>query len=230
MSVIEPFGEDIWTVEGDVVRLVAIPFATRMTVIRLQSGGLWVWSPVAPSEARCATVDALGRVEHLVAPNKIHSLGLEPWKQRYPDARVWVSPQFSKRHPSIAADGVLGESAPEAWRGVIGQLFFAGSKLLDEMIFCHHASRTLIVTDLIQRHDPTHEKWFWQLGKRVAGVLGESGGTAIDLRLSYRDRAAARQSVERILDWDFDRLIISHGLCVQQGAKDVVRRALAWAL
>ncbi|MCA9715808.1 MAG: hypothetical protein KC468_14110, partial [Myxococcales bacterium] len=58
-SVARPFGPDIWTVEGDPVRLLTIPFTTRMTIVRLPGGGLWMHSPVAPARARALAIGAL---------------------------------------------------------------------------------------------------------------------------------------------------------------------------
>lgn len=229
MSCLCEFGDRLWLVDGDDVSLMSIPFSTRMTVIKLESGGLWLHSPVEPTPERCSAVDGLGTVEWLVAPNKIHSLGILPWKERYPKARVWVSPQFRARHVDIPTDGVLTEDAPSAWRGEIDQLLFCGSFFLDEFIFLHRRSRTLIVTDLIQRHDPATETWFWRQTKDLAGVLGEHGGTSRDLQWTFRDRAAARGSAKRLLGWDFDQLVISHGMCERSGAKRLVERALAWA-
>ena len=70
------FGKGIWTVDGPIVRMAmygtSIPFPTRMTLIRLENGDLWCHSPIEPSPELRAAVDRLGRVRHLVSPNKIH--------------------------------------------------------------------------------------------------------------------------------------------------------------
>ena len=224
-----PFGDAIWIVEGPRVRMLTIPFDTRMTIVRLASGGLWVHSPIEPSEAVRAAVDALGPVEYIVAPNKIHSLGISPWHEHYPTAEIWVSPRFGERHKDIHVDRVLTSSPPEAWSADIDQHVFGGSSIVDEVVFLHRPSKTLIITDLVQRHDPTRESWLWRQVKRAAGILGESGGTARDLRATYRDRTAARQSAQEILSWPFDRVIISHGLCITEHAHAHLEQAFRWA-
>ncbi|MEJ2458635.1 MAG: DUF4336 domain-containing protein [Novosphingobium sp.] len=70
------FAEGIWIFDGPVIRMdlgpFKVPFPTRMTVVRLSDGALWVHSPIAPDEDLFAAVDALGPVRHLVAPNSIH--------------------------------------------------------------------------------------------------------------------------------------------------------------
>lgn len=229
MCVLQPFGQAIWTMDGDDVHMFGVlPFTTRMIVIRLASGGLWVHSPVAPTSERRRAIDALGPVEHLVAPNKIHSLGIEPWKAHYPSAKVWASPAFSQRHPDIAIDEALATGAETSWSGEIDHCVIEGHAVLDEVVFLHKPSKTLIITDLIQKHDAASETWFWRGVKRLNGIWGKSGGVPRDVKLSIRDRAAFRRSLGRVLDWDFDNLTVAHGHCLQGGAKEDVARAFGW--
>lgn len=214
---------------GDVVRMYKVlPFTTRMTVVQLESGDLWLHSPVLPDPERQRAVDALGPVAHLVAPNKIHSLGIEPWRARYPSAKVWVSPGFSERHPDIAADEILANDVETPWGDEIAHCVIEGHAVLDEVAFLHRPSKTLVVTDFIQKHEASGESWFWRKVKRMAGILGREGGVPVDIRLSVKDKAAMRRSVDTILGWDFDNLIVAHGHCLQGGAKEDVSRALEW--
>ena len=212
--------------DGDNVRMYRmLPFTTRMTIVRLETGGVWLHSPVRPTPERCRAVDQLGPVEHLVAPNKIHSLGVEPWKALYPKAQVWASPAFNQRHPNIAVDGVLTNDVEAPWSSEIDHCVIDGHAVLDEVEFLHKPSNTLIITDFIQKHEAAGASWIWRGVKRMAGVLGKDGGVPLDLKLSIRDKAAARRSIETILGWDFDNLIIAHGHCLQGGAKEEVARA-----
>ncbi len=230
MTDMQPFGPNIWTMDGDRVRMYGVlPFTTRMTVVRLESGEVWLHSPVRPTPERQRAVDRLGPVAHLVAPNKIHSLGITPWSALYPSATVWASPRFSKRHPDIAVDAVLTSDAEMPWRGEIDHCVIDGHAVLDEVVFLHRPSRTLIVTDVIQKHEAASETWLWRGVKYMAGILGRRGGVPLDVRLSFRDKPALRRSVERVLGWDFDNLIVAHGHCLQDGAKEDVKRAFEWS-
>lgn len=225
----QSFGPNIWTMKGDDVRMYGVlPFTTRMTVVRLEAGGVWLHSPVRPTPERQRAVDEVGPVAHLVAPNKIHSLGIEPWKALVPSAQVWASPGFDKRHPDIAVDAVLTNDVDAPWRGEIDLCVIDGHGLLDEVAFLHKPSRTLIITDVIQKHDAAGESWVWRGVKGMAGILGKDGGVPLDIRLSVRDKTALRRSIDTILGWDFDNLIIAHGHCRQGGAKEDVARAFAW--
>lgn len=224
-----PFGDGLWLLDGDrVVMWGLVPFETRMTIIRQADGGLWIHSPVKPSFDRVAAVRALGPIRRLVAPNKIHGLYIADWAKAAPEAEVWVSPGFAARHPKIAHDHTLGDAPPAEWAEEIDQLVFAGHSFLDEVVFFHRRSRTLILTDLIQRHDPAKESFLYRALKRWGGVLGEEGGVARDLRNMFTDRAAARRSYERMMGWPFERVVISHGFLIERDAKATVARAFDW--
>ncbi len=230
MNDLVPFAENVWLLEGDDVRMYGVPFPTRAVIIRLPTGKLWVHSPIALTPERLAAVSALGPVSYLIEPNKIHSLHLADWSAQWPEATSWVSPEFSDRHPDIEADLVLENEAPPAWLGLIEQQVIEGHKLLDEVWFCHNPSGTLIVTDIIQKHDAADQHFPWNFLKKAAGLLGPDGGTAIDIKLSFEDRELARDCLENVLEWEFDRLILSHGLCFETGGKDAVKRAMDWLL
>ena len=65
LNTLKPVADDIWIADGDVtwmnMGILRAPFSTRMTVIRLQDGGLWCHSPIAPNGALFAAIDALGK-------------------------------------------------------------------------------------------------------------------------------------------------------------------------
>ncbi|MCB9764178.1 MAG: DUF4336 domain-containing protein [Alphaproteobacteria bacterium] len=226
-SPLTPFGPDLWLVDGDRIRMLGIPFDTRMTVARLPDGGLWLHSPVAPTPDRVAAVQSLGPVRHIVAPNKFHNLFVAPWFEQAPDALRWGEPALIARRPDLGLTPLEGE-APGAWGGAIAQTRFEGSNVLPELVFLHRPSRALIVTDILQSHDPARESAFWRGLKHLNGILAPDCGAPRDWRLTVRDKDAARASVEAILAWDFDRVVLSHGICVPEGGKAVFERAFDW--
>lgn len=99
-------------VDGPIVRMaylgVSIPFPTRMVVVRLQSGDLFLWSPTEPDDRLLSQVDALGPVKHLVSPNKIHYANIGAWKRTYPEAIAWASPGVRQRAASQGVEVALG--------------------------------------------------------------------------------------------------------------------------
>ena len=96
LNVPKPFGDNIWIVDGPEIRMdygpASIPFPTRMTLVRVGDGRLWVHSPVAPDAALFDAVDGLGEVAWLVAPNSLHYWFVADWQQRYPQAKTAAVP------------------------------------------------------------------------------------------------------------------------------------------
>jgi hypothetical protein len=74
LNTLKPVGEDLWMVDGPVVRMAfpggSIPFPTRMVVVRLSSGDLFVWSPTELDGGLRAQLDTLGPIRHLVSPTR----------------------------------------------------------------------------------------------------------------------------------------------------------------
>ena len=58
---------------------------------------------------------------------------------------------------------------------------------------------------------------------------GRFGPSTLDPWL-IRDRSAARQSLERILAWDFDRVVVAHGDVLERGGREALRAGYAWLL
>jgi len=81
---------------------------------------------------------------------------------------------------------------------------------------------------MLQRHDPAREPPMWLWLKRLAGLLAPRTATPPDLRATFWDRAAARASRDRILSWDFDRILLPHAVPVPTGGKALFRDAMAW--
>ena len=113
MSGLLQFGPEIWIVDGPVVSFHGFPYPTRMAVIRLSDGTLFVWSPIALSQPLRDALDALGPVGHLVSPNALHHLFLGEWKSAYPAARLYAPPGLRRKRKDLSFDAELGD-APHA--------------------------------------------------------------------------------------------------------------------
>lgn len=220
--------ENIWCLDGDSVTMFTIPFQTRMTIIRQKNDDLWLHSPVAIDESRINAVKKLGRVSHIIAPNSLHHLFVKDWFDRFPDSKIWVAPDLPKKLPNLEFYGILREKPESFWEDEIDQIYFQGSNILPEMIFFHKKSKTLVVTDLIQNHDPSKNNWFWKMVKGLNGILAPNGGVPKDLRLSIRDKKLATESFKKIFEWDFQRIIMSHGICINNNAKEFFINSFDW--
>lgn len=225
---LEEFGPSIYAADGPIVSFYGFPYRTRMAVVRLSDGGAWVWSPVALTDELVDSVNAVGPVQHIVSPNKIHHLFLAEWAKRWPEARVYAPPGLQNRRPDLIFNAELGDVPDPSWAADIDQVIFRGSLAMEEVAFFHIASRTAIVCDLIQRHpEATMTGWKGML-MRLDGLVGENGSTPREWRASFIQRSKTRAARERVLSWKPERLLIAHGDCAQTGATTIMEKALGW--
>ncbi len=85
-----------------------------------------------------------------------------------------------------------------------------------------------MLDDLIQIHPMVKGKPFRNALFKLEGVASPHGGVPLDIRLSFTNRNLARRSLEKLLSWDFDKLVIAHGPCIEKDAKPFVERAFQW--
>ena len=71
------------------------------------------------------------------------------------------------------------------------------------------------------------ENWITELWLRLLGARGVFGPHRM-MRRFVSQRERARQDVARILEWDFDRVIVSHGAVLQERGKRLMREAYRW--
>jgi hypothetical protein len=228
MSGLRALADDLWVVEQP-QRFFGLEVGTRMTVIRLAGGDLLLHSPVRLDPGLRRALDAIGPVRFAVAPNRVHHLYAGEVAQAYPGARLWVAPGLAKKRPDLRFEAELGDEAPIEWRGQVDQTFFRGRPYENEVVFCHRPSRTLITCDLAFNFGPTTTATSTRLLMGLIRSYGRFGPTTLD-PLLIRDRAAARQSLERILAWDFDRVIVAHGDVLEHGGREGLRSGYHWLL
>jgi hypothetical protein len=123
---------------------------------------------------------------------------------------------------------ILGGIVSPGWAGDLDQLIFKGNLFIQEVWFFHKRSRSLIAADFIQNHPIEKGKPLLNALWKLAGVAYPHGGVPLDIRLSFADRTLARRSFEKLLSWDFDKLIVAHGVCIEKDAKPFLERAFRW--
>ena len=162
--VYEPLNEykalwlDIGMVDGplEYVRIAGVrlplPFSTRMTVVRLKNGDLFLHSPTTFQASLAGQLQSMGTIRHLVSPNQFHYAHIGEWSGVFPDAVTWASPGARAR---ARARGIgvqfkrdLGSLAPLEWRDEIEQTVVPGG-IFGEIVFFHKLSKTLILADTI---------------------------------------------------------------------------------
>jgi hypothetical protein len=201
----------------------------RMTIFVLPGRRLFIHSGVRLSDDEMERIDALGRVAYyLFVPNAFHDPDAAWFAQRYPDARV-IAPAASveQLRKGMRVDATIEEGWPEECANTIVSHTIAGVRFPETVLF-HIPSRTLVVVDLLFNMTELHFKGK-PLGRflmKLNNAYGRLGITRLTEMLVH-DRMAFRASLESVLAWDFDRVVISHGDVLECGGKEAVKRAFA---
>jgi hypothetical protein len=238
INTLKRVADNIWIVDGPVIRFgmpwPKFPFPTRMTVVRLISGELFVHSPTPLTPSLREKIEREGNVRFIIGPNRIHYWWIPEWKSAFPDAAVYLAPRIREQAKGrIAFEGIpLVAANGYPWDAEIATLPIPGS-YMTEVEFFHRASRTLILTDLLENFEPEKVgSFFLRLLTWIGGVSPPHGGLPRDLRLNFtwRHKDALQRAVKIMLAWNPERVIFAHGRWHETNGADELRRAFLWAL
>ncbi len=145
IHVYKPLAPDIGIVDGPFEYLTVpgirlpLPFTTRMTVVRLTNGDLFLHSPIKFDERLARKLQGLGRIRHLVSPNQFHYAHIGEWARTFPETISWASPHVRRRaharHVHVDFTRDLDSDAPEEWNREIDQLLFPGGYFKEFIFF-----------------------------------------------------------------------------------------------
>lgn len=207
--------DGVWTVDV-AKRIAAMPLGARMTVLATPAGIVLV-SPVLVDDADAAAIAALGDVTTIVAPSLFHYRYVPEARARFPRARVLAAPGLRNKRPALPVDEELAAAPlPGLAHHLVG-----GMPKVNEVVFLHEASRTLVVTDLVF-HFPDPRGWLLPL------YLRSRAPTMSPLvRLMVKDKHAFRASRDVLVAWAPQRVIMAHGAVIADGAREALQAALA---
>ncbi|MCB5176975.1 DUF4336 domain-containing protein [Microvirga lenta] len=235
IDVLKPVAENVWIVDSGPQQAMGLSLPVRMTVIRLNSGDMWLHSPTRFSPELQREIEAQGPIRHLVAPNVAHWTHVKDWQQACPGAVVTAAPGLRER-PQVKSSGLrldrdLGQTPPEEWADEIEQTVITGAAGFHEVAFFHRPTSTLILADLIQNLEPEKLPFGTRLFARLTGVQAPDGKAPAYLRLLVRRRRrGARYAISHLVSRAPARVIFSHGKWFDRDGTEQMRRAFRWLL
>lgn len=241
---------DIWVAEQP-LKYFGLEVGTRMTVIRLNDDRLMVISPIRTDEALIHQLNQLGDVGYIVVPNLYHHLFVAQFKQIYPNAELWATPGLEQKCPDLLIDQIIGELTSQSQRveqsskrsdrtsqlldGIefamvtgFNTLDIKGYSPLNEWVFFHAKSRTLIVTDLAFNFD-INSSLTTQLVAKLLGGYKQLRPSLLE-KIATQDKDGVKKSIQQILTWDFERVIMAHGSILEQDGKRQFQLGYEWFL
>jgi hypothetical protein len=193
-----------------------------VTIIRLSSGRLVLHSTAPFSRRDVEEIRACGELSWLVEAMILHDTYARQGRDAFPHI-PFLAPNGFDEVVNFATQPLL--PTPAEWSGELEVFPLAGLPRLQEHVFLHIPSRTLIVADLVFNFNPEETGWDFFFHHYLAGIKRYPGLSWI-FRLCIHDHSAFRESMTPILAADFDRIIVGHGRIVERNGKALLRRAL----
>lgn len=218
----------IWVKEGP-VEFAGVHVLTRMTVLRCRDG-VFLHSPIEIDDATRAAIEQIGPVRAIIAPSTTHHLFVPSAQQAFPSAPLYGIEGLETKRDDLHFDVLIGDDPPPLWADEMDQAVI-GNRVMREVDFLHRASRTLIATDLVENfHDETPgTNAALRDFMHLMGMWGHPA-PAPELRWLTFHRERSRRALEKLLHWEFDRVILAHGELIERDPKVAVHKAWRWLL
>ncbi|KAJ2894598.1 hypothetical protein MKZ38_007396 [Zalerion maritima] len=245
------------------ISTLSVPFARfgrfaiggRATLVRLQSGSLAVFSPVALTPEVKSHVTSLNSpVSYIVAPDIEHHIFLTAWHSAYPSAKIIgveglpekraksSNPEDAKVPFSVVfTKGDHGRTKIDEEFDAEFEYEYVPGHANKELVFLAKRESTLVEADMMFNL-PATEQYSRVEGGVPGGIWNKIFNTVQGLspgRMKWQqrflwygassgDRSGFNKSVARIAGWEFDKIVPCHGDVVEEGGSDVWRRLFAW--
>jgi hypothetical protein len=200
---------------------------SRTTVVRIAGGGLWVHSASEPTPEHCAELDRLGQVRWVVVPNRYHHMQAAAMKARYPEASVVGPASAIARNKTVVIDVPIDDERMPSLVPELSPVPLRGVPFLDETLFFHAATRTLIGTDLMMCGCP-RDHWTWRWASRVTGQYQRHKAPP-DVRWHTRSGPALHQSLDALAALPMERILVAHSDPIEDRPVDQLAEAWRFA-
>jgi hypothetical protein len=209
----------VLTVVGDLPMPLGT-FPRRMTVVRLRSGKLVVYSAIALDESEMKELEGFGEPAYLVVPSDIHRMDAKIWKDRYPSMKVLAPAGVRKKVEEVVH---VDQTTADFEDPGVSFIVVPGTDEKEAALVVETATgTTLVVSDLIWNVDNRPG-----IGGFLFKMLGMTGSDPkipkVVVRKAIKDKAAVRKQLRA---WahinDLNRIIPSHGNIVTRDVPGVL--------
>lgn len=192
----------------------------RSVYIKIDEEGVLI------SPGSCLTEEqlkALGNVKHIVATNLFHCAGIKKAAALYPEAKLWAPLGGKKLKPKINWTHELGV---DKWpfESQLPMILIGGMPKINESVFVHKESKSLIVADLCFNMTEADGIGAWLI-LNFFGTYKKLGVSKFFMKF-LEDEPAFKNSLKKLFSHEFENIAISHGNIVNGDAKNRLSLAL----
>eukprot|EP01084_Bolivina_argentea_P045158 83122_1 len=224
MLPIKTFVENtIWT-RDYIVEYMGTVFYARCTVIRLSNNKYLIHSP-SPMDDTFSKFLQNKEIEYIVAPGNYHYFNVALWNKIYPKAKILIAPGVEYKAHNLKSSsiyGILHDNYIDYDKHSVLNKDFAltlirGFSEMNEIVLLHKTTSTLIILDAIEYVTPQYYDYANRMF-HLCWILFRMHNKALpapEYQYSLKYKNLAKQSFEKILSWNFNQIIISHGQNIQ---------------
>lgn len=253
--VIRDVTPNVVTLSVPFLRFGLIPVGGRGTIVRLSSGALAVFSPVALTPEVKAKLAELGNnLQYIIAPDIEHHIFVSDWKSAFPTAKI-IGPEglpekrLKQNDPKIGKEPFDVVFTADSKRSTsISAEFdkdfeyeYVDGHANKELVFYYKPDHVLIQADFMFNLPATEQYSRAPVFKpgffaRQFMKVQTPEGSAIGMKrlhwyaISSGNRSSFNESTKRIASWDFTRIIPCHGDVIEEGAQETFKKVFEWHL
>ena len=203
-------------------RVFGINFRRNVTLLRLSKGQVVIHSTARFTRQDLAGIREFGEPAWLLDATLMHDTFAKEGRAALPGLSYLAPNGFERVSgvPTLAID-----PPPKEWAGEIDLLRIEGTRQQEHALF-HRRSRTLVVADLIFSFPPETRGWPRFFARHVMGVPPTLVGVSRFFRFFVADKEAVRRSVRKMLEWDFERVVVGHYEPILTSPRLAVEQAL----
>jgi hypothetical protein len=213
--------QNLWVMPYS-LRLLGADFDRVVTVVRLHSGELVIHStgPFTPEDV--AAIQRLGNPGWLLEAMIWHDTFARQGRQAFPNI-PFLAPEGFSELVGFPTEPLV--PVPAAWGNELEVLRLEGIPRFQEHVVFHRPSGTLIVADVLFNFGPETSPWTRFLALCAVGSKHHPGMSR-PFRMLIKDKAAFQRSMETLMRWEFDRIVVGHRDIVESDGKRQLSGAL----
>ena len=225
---IDSISDNIWSVPSPLSVFGFIQLNTRMTIIRMNNGNLFLHSPIPWTTELNTLIQELGRIEYIVAPSCFHHLFVGDWKRHHPEAKLCGPRGLLKKRTDLDFDVELTPQTQFPWDEEIHTIPLGGMPIVQEYLFFHKSSETLIITDFMFYMPLSTGFTSW-----YASFNGVKSNLATPLlfKSAIKNKKEFLHSIEGLKQLSVSNISLCHHHIIKENAQEALLSALAkWTL
>lgn len=214
-----PISDDITILESSIkMPLMRLPVTTPL--VKLSTGSVLISPGSALNRDLLKSQES---VTDIVANNLFHHAGVPKAASLFSKAKIWGVEGLEKKRSDINWTSFFHK---DHWphHSELPFIQIKGMSKVNEIVFFHVKSKTLIVSDLCFNLQGTKGFGPWL----ILSLFGTYNKFAVSkFLLKFIDNNEAfKNSLSEILNFEFENLIVGHGNAIQGNARSLFQKAL----